>query len=272
MLRNQVYVGDIVWNRETSARCVRWLDGGPSQRLAVHVSRTTGERTAHERNAPEDHIVLIGRHEPLISRELFAAAQAVIERRNRREGLETKRTRPLIGLLFCGSCGARMYSKTVHAKGRIYRYYACVADPADSGHKTRVRGDLLDHAILVALRRCLARPVAGGVGRRKLRKLLGELEDAFPDGDDLLRQQGLLRAFVERVTIRESQRKKRCRGRARKLDVAELVVREGVARPIRIDLLPSIRAWPRDARGGYAAARRRHSHGRGCRWHGLRCP
>jgi DNA invertase Pin-like site-specific DNA recombinase len=44
ILQNAVYVGDIVWNRETTARCVRFLDGELSQRLATHASRRTGQR------------------------------------------------------------------------------------------------------------------------------------------------------------------------------------------------------------------------------------
>jgi hypothetical protein len=63
-----------------------------------------------------------------------------------------------------------------------------------------------------------------------------------------------MRSLVERVTIRETQRGKRGRGRARRLTMAELVVHETIARPNRLDLLPTLTSWPRDPRGGYAAS------------------
>lgn len=221
LLHNPVYVGDIVWNRETSARCVRWLGGQLSQQLALHASRRSGERIAWGRNAPEDHIVLTDRHEPLVARSTFNAAQATMERRARREGTWTPRAHGLVGLLVCGTCHEGMHSVRTKVRGRSYRYYVCTTGQASGSHCCRVRADVLEGAVLVALRRCC------GATRRQ-RRQLAELESVLEDGKRS-RQQTLMRSFVEVVTLRATKRARRS-----VLRKAELIT----VGSRRIDLLP----------------------------------
>ena len=81
-----------------------------------------------------------GVHEPIVSRELWDAAQAAVERRTEIFGNATRKREGqvnlLTGLCFCGKCGRRYTIKTMkHQKaGRYYeyRYYRC-----DSGREKK---------------------------------------------------------------------------------------------------------------------------------------
>ena len=206
MLRNPVYVGDLVWNRETTARCVRLLDGDLSADLALHKSSRSGRRIAWARNDPKDHIVLRDRHEAIVSREDFAKAEAVREERARRQGAvvaPSRRFQPLIGLLFCGKCGNGMYGRKTTSKSRIYRYYVC----SDDSHAYRLRADLLEQAVLTELRRLLRAPKARRAAARRKRsktkspvQLLVDLETALEEQDQG-RARSVFRVLLERVSV-----------------------------------------------------------------------
>jgi hypothetical protein len=211
MLMNPVYVGDVVWNRETTARCVRWLDGALSVDLALHESSRTGRRIAWARNDPKDHVVLRDQHPGIVSREDFAKAQAVRESRKAASAdrvTSTKRSLPLFGLLFCGKCGKGMYCRRTATKGRVYRYYSCKAD----SHNYRARADLLEQGVLTELRRLFRSPGSrraaarrkkkrkGGPGLMSPTELLADLETAIEE-DDHWRAKGVFRALLERVSL-----------------------------------------------------------------------
>lgn len=233
LLKNPVYVGDIVWNRETTARCVRLLDGALSGKLAMHKSRTSGRRIAWARNDPKDHIVLRDRHEPIISREEFAAAEAVMAERSRRHAEEegvaaTRRSFALGGLLFCGKCDKGMFSRTATVKGRVYRYYYC----GERSHACRVRADVLELAVLTELRRLLRDPMAAKRGAKDAlgeakspAKLLVDLEAAL-EANDKVRAKAVFLLLLEQVTVHAP------RGRPP-------AQRHGVARAWRVRLVPS---------------------------------
>lgn len=74
ILTRQAYVGDVVWNKESSARCMRWLDGKLSTKTALHMSRRTGRVAAYALNDPADHVVLRDQHPAIVSRDLFERA------------------------------------------------------------------------------------------------------------------------------------------------------------------------------------------------------
>ena len=126
LLRNPVYKGAVVWNKTSHGR--------------FHVVRTEGERTEIRsigkrsatriiHNPPERWIVVESAHEPLISKELFAAAQA--KRRTRSAALYRYNGRGadspylLTSMIRCGRCGSRMYGHTKRRKGHVYPMYVC---------------------------------------------------------------------------------------------------------------------------------------------------
>lgn len=237
ILHNQVYLGDIVWNRETSAQCVRLLGGKLSQKLALHTSRVSGQRIAWEQNEPSEHIVLKDRHPPIISRELFAKTRATLaDRRTRAHQPLSRRSFGLVDLAFCANCGNRLMSRSSLMRGRTYRYYFC---EADAGHATRVRADVLERAVVQALRSCVRVP--GGrrlVEQRLSARALLDLEIAL-EADDRPRSQMTFRALVERVDVRSTVVAKGGRTHCRLIS-AKLVVHEHLRRRAPINLLGAL--------------------------------
>jgi site-specific DNA recombinase len=149
VLRNPKYTGYMVWNRRASKK------GG-------------------RHNPPEAWIWSPEpTHEPIISRELFAAAQQVApQRRGSRSGAglnrhpQTRRSYPLRSLVTCALCGRRMRGKVRRKAQREYLYYACepprsvgrhVAADRQPEHPASVlvRGDLLLAGVLEVFARRL---------------------------------------------------------------------------------------------------------------------
>jgi site-specific DNA recombinase len=117
ILKNQVYLGRLVWNRYHYDRNKRTLKG-----------------YKYVKNEPSKVIVAQGRHEPIIAQEDFDAVQKKLERA--RKGIVKKsnaREYPLTGVLFCAECGSR-FQGCVSVAGRENRktrwkrrYYRCCA-------------------------------------------------------------------------------------------------------------------------------------------------
>jgi site-specific DNA recombinase len=142
ILRNPKYTGYMVWNRRASKK------GG-------------------RHNPPEAWIWSPEpTHEPIVSHELFAAAQQVApQRRGSRSGAglnrhpQARRSYPLRSLVTCELCGRRMRGKLRRKSRRDYVYYACepprslgrqVAKQRQPEHPASVlvRGDVLLHGVL----------------------------------------------------------------------------------------------------------------------------
>lgn len=86
LLTNRVYVGDLVWNRQTSARFFRLVAGQLAAQIATHASRRTGKKTGYQPNAAEHQVVLRDHHPALVERALFDRVQALLlERRRTKE-------------------------------------------------------------------------------------------------------------------------------------------------------------------------------------------
>ncbi|MGB5775147.1 MAG: recombinase family protein [Sedimenticolaceae bacterium] len=82
MLRNSIYMGEFVWKGKTYQ----------------------------------------GNHEPIINRELWDKAQAVLDGRNARPTRKTKREFAFTGLIRCGHCGCSMVAEIKKSR---YVYYHC---------------------------------------------------------------------------------------------------------------------------------------------------
>jgi site-specific DNA recombinase len=149
VLRNPKYTGYMVWNRRASKK------GG-------------------RHNSPEAWIWSPEpTHPPIVSRELFAAAQQVVpQRRGSRSGAglnrhpQTRRSYPLRSLVTCALCGRRMRGKLRRKARREYLYYACepprsvgrqVAAARQPEHPASVlvRGDVLLGGVLEVFARRL---------------------------------------------------------------------------------------------------------------------
>lgn len=229
LLLRPVYVGDLVWNRETSATRVRWLDGQLSTRTALHRSRT-GKLTGYAANDPKDHVVWQDRHPAIVSRDLFERVQQVFRRRAgpRDATWSVARCFALSGLMFCGECGGRvMAASTQTSRTRGYSYYLCPG-VEHRGRTTRrsVRLRPLEDALIRQLieqfesalrsassRRALEQSIARRIARgadtgvdaddeaRRIVACLRRLPEALRTDDRRFRRKTLL-GLVERVDVR----------------------------------------------------------------------
>ena len=72
-------------------------------------------------------VVYQGRHEPLVSKELFAEVQALKESRRRSKERPSQHPHYLKGSLYCGSCGERLgVTRARNRHGQTYDYFYCL--------------------------------------------------------------------------------------------------------------------------------------------------
>ena len=97
ILRNPIYIGKVRWN--TKKRKKRVKDGVVSY-----------ERTSPP---PEEQICVDGLHPPIVSVELFNAAQEILQRRGTAPvHTRTDMQNPFAGILYCGKCGHSMIRRS----------------------------------------------------------------------------------------------------------------------------------------------------------------
>lgn len=99
ILENEHYIGKVRWNRRKTNTVVN-----------------DGEICKTRPLAREEYMLFDGRHEPIISKELFQQAAAK-QGRNHRAKLGTKIRNPFAGLLFC-HCGRAMALRTYIKNGK----------------------------------------------------------------------------------------------------------------------------------------------------------
>lgn len=139
MLENVHYIG-----------CVRW-----NWRKTIKVIKDQELKKLRPRAKVGEFLVFNGKHDPIISEELFNKAKEI---KKRRETAPTNTTlqNPLSGIMFCKTCGARMGYNTFTRKGVEY------AKPkVKCSNQVRCKSGSADHAEVMkrvcdALRDCVA--------------------------------------------------------------------------------------------------------------------
>lgn len=92
IIKNAVYIGRIQWRKVESKK-----------------SREPGKRRVSRTRPVEEWIDVEGKHEPLISKEIYYKAQEILKRKYHVPyHLENGITNPLAGLIRCGKCGMSM--------------------------------------------------------------------------------------------------------------------------------------------------------------------
>ncbi|SDI17668.1 Site-specific DNA recombinase [Alteribacillus persepolensis] len=92
IIKNAVYAGRIQWKRKD-----------------IKKSTTPGKKKDSKTRPKEEWIDVKGKHEPLVSPDLFAKAQDILESRYHVPyNIGSKVTNPLAGLIYCGFCGKSM--------------------------------------------------------------------------------------------------------------------------------------------------------------------
>ena len=115
ILKNQVYLGKLVWNK-------RHYD----------INKKTLKGYKYVRNDPSKIIVAKGRHDAIISQDDFDAVQRKLEQ-NRKGVVNRKGSKeyPLTGILFCAVCGHKFQgslniaSRQNRKTKKKRRYYRC---------------------------------------------------------------------------------------------------------------------------------------------------
>ena len=75
-----------------------------------------------------------GRHEPLVTPDIFERCQEILEARRKNGARAWKHHHYLAGTVFCGECGARLlYSRNRGKLGKEYEYYFCISKHARRG-------------------------------------------------------------------------------------------------------------------------------------------
>lgn len=122
ILTHRVYVGDYQFNVESAGRFHRLVfteDGGAAvpKRLPPH-----GRKTNIYKNDTSDWIIITDHHEPIISREDFTRAAAMLkDNRERRTPILSKGDYALPKMLVCKNCGSWMKGD----RDKSGKFYIC---------------------------------------------------------------------------------------------------------------------------------------------------
>lgn len=97
-----------------------------------------------------------GRHEPIISKELFLAVQKILDGRNRKGDRDRIHFHFLRGLLYCAECkeagrDSRLVSSQNTGHGGTYEYYLCTAKQRGLCTMPSVRLDDVEDAVARAV-------------------------------------------------------------------------------------------------------------------------
>ncbi len=111
ILRNRVYIGQIIWNK-------------------YHYDKTqkTGKGYKYVKNDPSKVTIAQGRHVPIISKEDFEKVQAIMDSRKTTFRKSKRGIFTFSRLMYCSKCNHRFFGVTNvsnHKTGRLDRWYRC---------------------------------------------------------------------------------------------------------------------------------------------------
>ena len=146
IIKNPVYCGKIAYGRR-------------------RMEKVRGTRNDYHLVNKDDYILVDGKHEPLISEELWEQAQIIrngnAEKYKRYNRVEDETIHLLSGIVKCPICGAGMYANKCTKRkkdGTFYKhfyYYGCKHRRSDRGHrcdyKRQINEELLDAAVIEAI-------------------------------------------------------------------------------------------------------------------------
>lgn len=130
ILKNQVYIGKVIWKKKQ-----------------IKKSATVGKSRDAKTRPRSEWIIVDGKHEPLVSKELFDKAQSIMKGKYHVPyQLESGTINPLAGLVICKKCGLRM-SRRPYTKQS--EHLICTNRQCDC-RSTRL--SLVEEKLLAALR------------------------------------------------------------------------------------------------------------------------
>ena len=157
----------------------------------------------------EEVVVAKGRHKPIVTEEIFNAAQEKMNN-NPRAKFDAPLQNPLAGLLFCHACGhALFYRKPPHAKARLecrHRKYGCEAPSIYFYQIIDSVAYALEHEQLPDLEAKLKNNdgLSANIQKKQLEKLNAELEEMIQQEDKQyeLLEKGI---YTEEVFVKRNE-------------------------------------------------------------------
>jgi len=128
-------------------------------------------------------LVNLHAHEPIIDRELWQRVQRMVIPRGRRGSSDRLLAR--LGVLRCGSCGARLSAMKLPKQGD-YPIYRCPSTNDCPRHVT-ISAEIAEEVIVAKVRGALADAEGRASAAENVRQVIAELEKAQADLDGALR-------------------------------------------------------------------------------------
>ena len=239
ILKNEKYVGDLI------------------QKKTITPDYLTHAKCSNR--GQEALVVLREHHEPIISRELWDAAQRELQRRSRGQGSGHGNRYLFSGKIRCGLCGASFVSRF---RGDLHRW-ACASavrqkdgcaigklirnDDAIEMLRTALTSLSLDPEMMA--RSILNRTMEGGDPvrlRRRREALLRKREaalDAFCAGDLTREELHRRKADYDRQVFELDQRIRQCQAQPALRPLVDKILREG-SEPLYRSILESLTVFP----------------------------
>jgi DNA invertase Pin-like site-specific DNA recombinase len=150
MLRNPVYVGDLAWNKRSTGKYSRLVDG------KAEFQKGTG------RNPESDWIIVPNTHQGLVKRSIFEAVKERLNSKPKKPPVDRPREPyKLARILVCGGCNGGLFASTVKQKNSGWvKKYACLGHKiCEKGycHPNSVHENVIVKAIADTIQKALAR-------------------------------------------------------------------------------------------------------------------
>jgi hypothetical protein len=123
-------------------------------------------------------------HEPLIDRDVWTATHRMVVPSGRKA--KSERLLARLGVLRCGSCGARMVVGTARQGGKRYPYYRC-PPVGDCPQRVTISAPLVEDVVVAAVRRRLADVEGRASAERNVHDAQVALDRAQSDLDAAIR-------------------------------------------------------------------------------------
>lgn len=161
--RRLTLVEAVKWakNRGLRTRTGRSLSKG-----AVHFILTN---PAYYGMIKSKHGVFPGKHDAIVSKELFDAVQEIL---SRGDGASVKHSNPFKGILICAHCGRHLTLTEKNKGGKTYRYYHCYGPKSECPRPSFSEQQLSDSLVSVLQGICLP-----DEGIEALKALVAESQD-----------------------------------------------------------------------------------------------
>lgn len=127
-------------------------------------------------------LVNLHAHEPLIDRDLWQQAQAPV----RGPRIRSERLLARLGVLRCGTCGARMVVGTQRQNGRSYPFYRCPST-GDCPERMAISARIVEEKVVAAVRERLADIEESASADSRAREAEANAERAQADLDAAIR-------------------------------------------------------------------------------------